>query len=83
MQSNENLARSYSEFALSVAGVVFATLGLLLVGVTISPILTPIMLSLSIGIATFNLLKWAVEKYTYFKDITKAYQKEEYQKKIY
>ncbi|WP_115712770.1 T4SS effector SidA family protein [Legionella sainthelensi] len=80
LQSNENLARSYSTFALSVAGVVFATLGLLLVGVTVSPILTPIMLSISIGIATFNLLKWTVEKYAYFKDITKTYQNEEYQK---
>jgi hypothetical protein len=61
---NEKLARTFTNFALSGAGILFSVMAVLLVvgSVAAPPFVLPIMAGFGIGLAAFGVIKWAMEK---------------------
>ncbi|KTD54451.1 SidA protein, subsrate of the Dot/Icm transport system [Legionella sainthelensi] len=68
--ANETIAKSYTNFALGGAGVIFSVIGLMVLisAFAVPPLVGTILFGFGIGLATFGLIKWSVEQYANKED---------------
>ncbi len=68
--ANEAIAKSYTNFALGGAGVIFSVIGLMVLisAFAAPPLVGTILFGFGIGLATFGLIKWSVEQYANKED---------------
>jgi hypothetical protein len=81
LTGNENLAKSYTNLAISSAGVVLSVIALLLIIGTVAapPFVLPVVVGFGIGMAAFGIIKWAAEKYADMEDVENQAKKDEAQ----